>query len=72
MIFISRKRFEEEVMQRIGKAMDDEYNRKRLCSLEERIDKLDFRITRLENGLDMRSNPPVSGSATLNMVAVKE
>lgn len=62
MIFISRKHFEEEVMQRIGKAMDDEYNRRRLCGLEERIDKLDFRITRFEDELNMRSKPPVSGS----------
>jgi len=65
MIFISRKRFEEEVMQRIGKAMDDEYNRTRLCRLEERIDKLDFRITRIEDGLNMRSKPPVSGSVPM-------
>ena len=57
MIFISRKQFEEEVSKRLGKALDDEFNRRHLCTLEERIDKLDFRITRLEDEPKTRNEP---------------
>lgn len=67
MIFISKRQFEEEVSKRLGKAMDDEFHRRQLCRLEERIDKLDFRITRLEDELNMRSKPPVSGSLPMVM-----
>lgn len=72
MIFISRKHFEEEVMQRIGKAMDDEYNRRRLCDLQEQIDKLACRVNQLEYMTGTPSKPPVSGSVPVNLTAVTE
>jgi len=72
MFFISRKRFEEEVMQRIGKAMDDEYHRRRLCNLEERIEKLNCRVNQLEYKTGTPIKPPVSGSLPVDLTAVKE
>lgn len=72
MFFISRKRFEEEVAQRISHAMDDEYNRRRLCGLEERIEKLECRVIQLEYKTETPIKPPVTGSAPVNLTAVKE
>ena len=71
MIFISKRQFECEVRERVERAMMEERIRSDFYRLNDEVNQLTGRVYALEHEVCVHK-PPVSGSATLNMAAVKE
>ena len=71
MIFISKRQFECEVRERVERAMREERMRSEFYKLNDEVNQLAGRIYALEREACVHK-PPVSGSAALNMAAVKE
>lgn len=71
MIFISKRRFECEVRERVERAMMDECRRRDFYMLNDEVNELKGRVCALEREVGVH-NPPVSGSVPVNLTAVKK